>query len=104
MCFKTFFSNYYYDILFRNDQTQLSKCAIATVTTNFVAPELVAITLLPVVFSFRAGNGRRIRLYLCTGCCFYPCSRNKLFAIPLSFLQVELAELTDIFCFYAKTK
>src|SRR5262245_50312971 len=69
---KTFLGENDNGIFFGKDKTQLAESSITTVATHFATPELVPITLLPVVFGFWPPDSGRVGLYLGTGSSFHP--------------------------------
>jgi hypothetical protein len=82
-------------VLVGNDDAELATRAVAAKGIVGAAPELEAVTLLPVDADF----GMRFLIVgnLLAGCLFNPFLRNQLLAVPLSFLQVELAKFGDVF-------
>src|ERR1035437_5395186 len=77
-------------ILLRHDDAELAVPPVAAIKARPAAPELIAVTLLPVTLGIAAVRG------LTGGGFLDPCRREELLAAPLSLLQIELAELGDI--------
>ena len=79
------------------NQEYRAERAIAAEAVVPGSPELIPVALVPVT-----GRVTAIR-HLERGCRFDPLGRQQLSAIPLSFLQIELAELCDVFGLQTQT-
>src|SRR5262249_1170658 len=78
-------------VLLGQDDAVLPERAVAAESAVTTAPELVAVTLVPVASRTAAVRG------LTCGGCLDPVRGNEDLVVPLPFLQVELTEPRDVF-------
>src|SRR5438132_1610470 len=77
-------------IFVRQDEAELTKGAVAAIAIMLATPKLIAIALLPI----DVGAGVIARLF--GGRRSYPFAGDQLLALPISLLQIELAEVGNI--------
>src|SRR5207237_5875079 len=85
-------------IMLGHNEAILAKRAIAAIGAVAAAPELIAVALIPIAFRVAAVGS----LSRCGR--LNPRLRHELLALPLSFLQIKLAELRDVFGANAEAK
>src|SRR5207247_7129366 len=82
-------------ILVGNHDAELAVGAVTAEGVMSAAPELKAVALNPIDADF--GVSFLVIGYLLAGGLFDPFFRDQSLSLPLSFLQVKLAQLGDVF-------
>src|SRR5688572_11076363 len=78
-------------VVFGEDETELAEGAIGAKAGGFVAPELIAVAVIPIAVGAAAGG----RLAGAGG--GGPRFGEKTVAVPVSFLEIEEAEFREVF-------